>query len=255
MKAVIWATVKEFIRNKIFYGILGMAVVIIFWSVLISSLALGETQKIVVDFGLSAIEFFGLLTVLFLGSYLLWNEINKNTILLVLSKNPSRAQFLLGKFLGFSVVLILEIVVMLLALLAVMVFYGVPLKVEVIKAVYLVFLKLEVLLAFVLFFSTFVSPFVALFGAIGVYFVAHSTSFIRFFLVELGKGGALEQKVATVLYYIFPNFEGFSLKEYLLSPYLDSYNWLRIGMFSLEAAFYIFVLLLAAVMIFERREF
>ena len=164
-----------------------MAVIIIFGSILISSLALSEANKIILDFSLSSIEFFGLVSVLFLGSYLLWNEISKKTILLVLSKNPSRASFLIGKFLGFSAVLAFEILIMFFAILLVFKMYHINLSVQILRAVYLIFLKLEVLLAFILFFSSIVSPFIALFSAIGVYFIAHSTAFIKFFVNEFDK--------------------------------------------------------------------
>ncbi len=255
MRAITRVSIKEFIRNKILLGIIFMAVAIIFGSVVISSLALSEREKIIIDFSFSAMEFFALITTLFLGSYLIWNELSKNTILLILSKNPSRKDFILWKFLGFSVLLLIELVVMFLAFLIVALLYHIPLNIYYWGGAYFIFLKMEVILAFVLFFSTFVSPFIALFGAIGVYFISHSTSFIKFFAYEFNKWWALERGITSVLYYIFPNFQSLSLKEYFLSPYLSEYNWIRVWMNSLEAMFFVLVLLLWAIWIFNQREF
>ncbi len=255
MRAITRVSIKEFIRNKILLGIIFMAVAIIFGSVVISSLALSEREKIIIDFSFSAMEFFALITTLFLGSYLIWNELSKNTILLILSKNPSRKDFILWKFLGFSVLLLIELAVMFLAFLIVALLYHIPLNIYYWVGSYFIFLKMEVILAFVLFFSTFVSPFIALFGAIGVYFISHSTSFIKFFAYEFNKWWALERGITSVLYYIFPNFQSLSLKEYFLSPYLSEYNWIRVWMNSLEAMFFVLVLLLWAIWIFNQREF
>ncbi len=255
MRAITWVSIKEFIRNKILLGIIFMAVAIIFGSVVISSLALSEWEKIIVDFSFSAMEFFALITTLFLWSYLIWNELNKNTILLILSKNPSREDFIIGKFFGFSALLLTELIVMFLAFLVVALLYNIPLNIYYLVGVYFIFLKMEVILAFVLFFSTFVSPFIALFGAIWIYFVSHSTSFIKFFVYEFNKWWALERGITSALYYIFPNFQALSLKEYFLSPYLNNYNWIRVWMSSLEAMFFILVLLIWAIWIFNQREF
>ena len=255
MRAIARVSIKEFIRNKIWLGIILMAVVIIFGSVVISGLALSEWEKIIIDFSFSAMEFLALITTLFLGSYLIWNELNKNTILLILSKNPSRKDFILGKFLGFSLLLLLQLAVMFAAFLAVAWVYHIEINFYYLIAVYFIFLKMEVILAFVLFFSTFVSPFIALFGAIGVYFISHSTAFIKFFTQEFGKGGPLERAVASILYFLFPNFQALSLKEYFLSPYLGNYNWIRVGMSTAEALLFVMILLIWAIWIFNQREF
>jgi ABC-type transport system involved in multi-copper enzyme maturation permease subunit len=48
------------------------------------------------------IEIFGLIGVLFVGSQLLFKEIDGKTIFLILSKPIKRQDFILGKFFGFS---------------------------------------------------------------------------------------------------------------------------------------------------------
>jgi ABC-type transport system involved in multi-copper enzyme maturation permease subunit len=102
MWAIAINTLKEFLRNKILYVIIGLAIVLILFSIVLVQLTITETKKVFIDTALTVIEVFALITTLFLGSYLLYNEIQKNTILLILSKNPSRASFIIGKYLGFS---------------------------------------------------------------------------------------------------------------------------------------------------------
>lgn len=48
------------------------------------------------------IEIFGLIGVLFVGSQLLFKEVEGKTIFLILSKPIKRQDFMLGKFFGFS---------------------------------------------------------------------------------------------------------------------------------------------------------
>jgi len=84
------------------------------------------------------------------------------------------------------------------------------------------FVKILVVLAILIFFSTFVSPFVALMSSLAIYITSHSLSFVKFYLVAAHKLSvdSILYKIINLVYYIFPNFQDLSLKEYLLSPYL-----------------------------------
>lgn len=91
-------TFREIVRNRFLYMIVFFAFVFIIFSVALGKLTLGDDNKIIVDFGLAMIEIFGLVGVLFVGSQLLFREIEGKTIFLILSKPIDRYEFLLGKF-------------------------------------------------------------------------------------------------------------------------------------------------------------
>jgi hypothetical protein len=58
-------TFKEIVRNRFLYLILFFAFVFILFSLALGALTLGESEKVIVDFGLGMIEIFGLIGVLF----------------------------------------------------------------------------------------------------------------------------------------------------------------------------------------------
>jgi hypothetical protein len=60
-------TFREIIRNKFFSLIAFLGIVFILISFLLDTLALGETRRVLFDFGLSFVEVTGLLIVLLLG--------------------------------------------------------------------------------------------------------------------------------------------------------------------------------------------
>jgi ABC-type transport system involved in multi-copper enzyme maturation permease subunit len=68
-------TFRELARNKMLYLILFFGILLIIFSLALAALSLGQTDKIVGDFGLAMIEVFGLLSVIFIGSQLLFREI------------------------------------------------------------------------------------------------------------------------------------------------------------------------------------
>jgi ABC-type transport system involved in multi-copper enzyme maturation permease subunit len=90
---------REFIRNKILTLITFFAVVLIGFSLFLASISMGEVSRLVRDFGIQMIEWFGVVTVVFLGSQMLFRELEGRTIYLILSKPIERYEFLIGKFL------------------------------------------------------------------------------------------------------------------------------------------------------------
>ena len=98
-------TFKEIIRNKFLYLILVFAFLFIIFSISLGKLTIWENSKIIVDFGISMIEIFGFIWVIFIWSQLLFKEIEWKTIFLILSKPIKRYEFILWKFLGFSLVI------------------------------------------------------------------------------------------------------------------------------------------------------
>ncbi len=250
-------TIREFIRNKILYIIILVAILLILFSLVLSTLALSEEQKIILDFSLTVIELFWLLTTLFLGSYLLYSEISKNTILMILSKAPNRWKFLLWKFFGFMFILLLVYICLSIAFWLVVFLHWIWFEVSYFQAIFLSFIKILVVLAFILFFSTFASPFVSLLVSMWIYIISHSLSFVKFYLIETERvlEGSLSYFLINVFYYVFPNFHDLSMKEYLISPHLDNYTLLHIIFTTWVHLIYIAIILIFAVLIFRKRQF
>lgn len=249
-------TIKEFLRNKLLIFIVASACILIFSTFLLSSLALSEWSKIIVDYSLAAMEIFGLVTTLFLASNLIFNEVNKNTILLILSKNPNSWDFLLGKFLGFAALLGLMYIIFGLAFFLVCVFNWVDINIFHFVSIFFIYLKLLVLLSIIIFFSTFVSPFLTLIFWLAIYFISHLTSFVKIYTSFLSQDkNPISQAVWNLIYYIFPNFQALNMKDFLLSPYLSAYSFQQILSLTIYNILYIVVMILAAMIIFKKREF
>ncbi len=93
-------TLREMLREKIFFVAIFIAVILFALSFLLGALSFDEQRKILADFGFLGIEFALLGISLFSGAYLLSKEIEKQTCLLILSRPVSRDQFILGKLFG-----------------------------------------------------------------------------------------------------------------------------------------------------------
>ena len=73
---------------------------------MLGKLTLGDPMKIIKDFGLGSISIGGTLIAIFVGIGMVYKEMEKRTIYIILSKPLARWQFLMGKYLGLSLTIL-----------------------------------------------------------------------------------------------------------------------------------------------------
>ncbi len=252
MGNIAWSLCRELTRNKIFSLIVVFGVGLILLSIALSRLTLGDGAKLILDFGLSMMEIIGVLATLYIGSQILFQEISGRTVYLLFSKPLSRSAFILGKVLGFAIVLA-AIIAFQAGMLGLILAFRAPefLTGFFVLAVVFMYIKLVMLFAIVLFFSVFLSPMVTILATLGVYFIAHATYDIH----DLAKlSGDVEFQVASrTLAVIFPNFEGLNIKNAIQFPGILPEDFLLVTLST--SALYLALVLVATVFLFERKTF
>ena len=98
--AIALNTFREAVRDRVLYAVLGFACAVLFFTLALAELSLHEQQRVVVDVGLASISLFSVVIAVFLGSSLLYKEIERKTLYVILPKPVRRAEFLLGKYFG-----------------------------------------------------------------------------------------------------------------------------------------------------------
>lgn len=93
-------TFREAVRDRVLYGVLGFACAVLLFTLAIAELSVHEQERVVADVGLASISFFSVIVSMFLGSSLLYKEIERKTLYVILPKPIRREEFLLGKYLG-----------------------------------------------------------------------------------------------------------------------------------------------------------
>lgn len=221
-------TFRETIRDRILLVIAFFGVILIVATQLLSSISVDQDEKIVVDLGLGMIDIFGMLITIFVGTQLIFREIDKRTIFVILSKPISRAHFLISKFFGLGSVLLLITTIMLGVFIAIigfqtdLVITDDIIQMEFLGKLLLIcsfsLLSFLLLLALAIFFSSFMSPVLATFSSLTVFVAGHMTDDIRMFAYYNHEaGGELMKTIADIIYYIVPNFSSINLKNYILN--------------------------------------
>lgn len=244
-------TFKEIIRNKFLYLIIFFALVFIISSLALGKLTIGDDDKVIIDFGLAMIEIFSFISVLFVGSQLLFKEVEGKTIFLILSKPINRYEFIIWKFLGFSMVIFLVVLFQSLLYIGVLLFKSIQIDYLIVWALFFTFLKLEILLAIVLFLSTFMSNILTILVSVMFYFIAHSFSTIIDLVVRL-HNQVLVYLIKS-LQVLFPPFEAINLKDSIWSFSNFPLSYLVWNTF--YSLFYLALILFFTVLIFNRKNF
>lgn len=244
-------TFKEIVRNKFLYLILFFAFVFIIFSLALGKLTIGEGEKVIVDFWLSMIEIFWLVWVLFVGSQLLFKEIEWKTIFLILSKPIKRYEFILGKFIWFSGTIALIIVFQSLFFLSVLFFQDIQITKLIIMSLIFTLFKLEILLGIVFFLSTFMSHILTILVALMVYFLSHSYSLLLSIAERTSNDVIIHS--TQVVQLLFPPMESLNIKDVIGSFSHFSNTFFVYNTFYSIA--YLVVILYFTTLIFNRKKF
>ncbi len=244
-------TFRENLRDKILYNLLLFAGLLIAASLLLSSLSMGEHEKIVTDMGLAAINVIGVIIAVFVGIGLVSKEIERRTIYTIMARPISRAQFVVGKYLGLVLTLSVNLFIMLLVFLLTLWWSRASIHVSLLQAVELIFVELLVVTALALFFSTFSSAMVSASLTIGLYVIGHLTPDLK------GMAEKSQNEFASMLltgiYYLCPNLEMLNIKGQAAAGLSVSLAYQ--SMATVYGLFYASLLLAVACVIFQRRDF
>jgi ABC-type transport system involved in multi-copper enzyme maturation permease subunit len=264
IRCVAIAVFRESVRDRVFYNLVLFAVLLVGASILLGQLTAGQDVKIIKDLGLTATSLFGLFIAIFVGINLVSKEVDRRSVYPLLAKPVRRSDFILGKFVGLMLTLLINIVVMTIALYAVLFYLSrdVPANVQqawdapaldpaLLKAIALIYVDLSVVTALALFFSSYSSPMLAAVFTLALYVVGQFNADLKRFdeIVD----SRLAAAIGKACYYLLPDFSKFDVKLPVVHgiPVSGAY----VGMTAAYAAFYIAALLFAATVIFSRRDF
>ena len=245
---------REAVRDRVLYNLVLFVLLLTGASIFIGELSGGQERKVIVDLGLSAMLLFGVFIEIFVGVGLVYKEIERRTIYAVFSKPVGRGEFLVGKYLGLCLTLLVNVLVMgvgvSLALLYVSHGWD-PLITTIWPAVLLIYMELMLLTAVALLFSSFSSPALSALLTFMVFIIGHFSADLKSFAVSLGSTST--RYLFTGLYYLLPNLANYSFITPAAHGRTPSLEFVMAT--GLYALVYIAVILAAATLIFSRRNF
>jgi len=245
---------REAVRDRVLYNLVLFMLLLTGASIFIGELSGGQERKVIVDLGLSAMLLFGVFIAIFVGVGLVYKEIERRTIYAVFSKPVGRGEFLVGKYLGLCLTLLVNVVVMGIGVSVALLYVSKgwdPLIPTIWPAVLLIYMELMLLTAISLLFSSFSSPALSALLTFMVFIIGHFSADLKSLAGSLGSSSA--RMLFTGLYYLLPNLANYSFITPAAHGRAPSAGFVfATGLYALV---YIAVILAAATLVFSRRNF
>jgi len=263
--AIALLSFKEGLRQRVLYGVMLAAVILMSGGVLVSGFFLRDVAKVILDFCLATVTLGGLTIPFFIAIHMLARDIERRTVFTLLSRPISRVQYVIGKFTGLllltGLIMLLLSVCLGLALQGGEFLFGQRFFVQVswlsiASALFLSWLSIMILNAFAVLWSTLTtSSFLATLLTLFSYVIGHFVDDVVRFLQANTSGVVVSWSIRTtveVAQYLFPNLAAFDLKQAaahgMAIPVVD------VAILLAYACAYIAVLLALASMFFNKRD-
>ena len=251
-------TFRETVRDRVLYAFLLGAVVITLAGMLLGSLSVSQDVRILEDVGLFTISTIGGVIAIFVGTNLVYKELDRRTIYLIFTKPILRWQFITGKFLGLA--LCIFIVTLLMGAFLMATVFGIYHErmvyfLPMLGSLSMIYAELLLVIALACFFSTFATPLMSVLFTIGLWMAGHMGQS----LLALSKLSTdpLTKILFECVYNILPDLSKLTqIRADMVSSslsYAFPFEALTVVLIYITA--YIVVLLSLATLITERREF
>uniref|UniRef100_UPI0004233590 ABC transporter permease subunit n=1 Tax=Citrifermentans bremense TaxID=60035 RepID=UPI0004233590 len=262
MTSIIQITLKGIFRDRVFQGIMALAVLFLFIPSA-ASLSMRQVVETSITLSLSLISFILLLLSVFLGATSLWKDMERRYTFSVISLPVSRSSYLLGRFFGLALFLVITAAVLAVAALLAIKFAVLMYPPDrpvlwgaLVLALLFATLKYILLVGVALLLSTVsTSFFLPIFGTICAFLASGITQQVYEYVHMPASANAVSpflKSAATVLYYLLPNLAGFDLNVNAIYGIQPNPNGLMITLGYFLA--YTSILLGAAALLFDRRE-
>jgi len=258
-------TYREGIRKKTLIGFLVLSLLVIFGASFISSYLdpTSETDidlKLIKDICVATISIFGVLITIFISASVVPGEIENKVIYTILSKPVRRIQYLLGKFIGAQLIIIVNLLLMGFLFCVALYMRQQVFPSLLLWSLLLTYFEFLIISAFTFAVScASTSAVVPTIIGLFIYITGNLTEFLKDVQNRAGQSGQWFDDmigwIANALYQILPNLQNFSLKTQIINgqPNDPPTDVLIPNLMAYGALYAIFGFLLAWV-IFWRKE-
>ncbi len=245
-------TFRESVRDRVLLGAALLSIAAMLISLFVGSISLDQDFRIIIDLSLAAIYLLQIFIAIFIGSSLIYKEVERKTFFLIIPKPVEREAIIIGKALGLMCTTIVMTVITGGALSLLLLMKGgasyIP---SLIASILMSYPEVLILILFSFLFSLFSSPIFSALFTFAFFIVGHSESILR---TVIDKTSEVTLKaLLTIIYYVLPNLEKFNVRNDVVYKHLPDLK--NIALALSYALVYITLLFLANRFLFKKKEF
>jgi ABC-type transport system involved in multi-copper enzyme maturation permease subunit len=252
LSAITLNTFREAVRDRVLYNLILFVLLLVASAPLFSQISIGIERLILVNVGLSAMSLFGVIIAIFIGIGLVSKEIEKRTLYTILSRPVRRWEFIVGKYLGLLLTLVVNTVLMTVGFYIALFLTArdfARADAGILVAIYFIILQFLMVTAITLLFSAFSTPIFSAIFAFAVFVIGTFAEDVHNFAAT-ATGGV--KWLTTVAAYAIPNFASLNLIGQAAHDQMIDSRLILVN--SVYALLYSAAVTAGAVLIFERRN-
>jgi ABC-type transport system involved in multi-copper enzyme maturation permease subunit len=245
-------TFREAVRDRVLYNLIFFALLMVGTAPLFGEISIGLERIILINLGLTAIALFGIVIGVFIGTGLVSKEIDKRTLYTILSRPVRRWQFIVGKYAGLSLTLMVNAALMAIGFFAALLLVTKHLQrddLASLVALFFILLQFLLITAVAMLFSSFSTPLFSSVFALSMFIIGNFADDLRGF-AAMAPGAA--GYVAKALSYAVPNFGALNIVSQAAHGQHPSTQVILVS--TVYALVYSTAAVSAAILIFERRN-
>jgi ABC-type transport system involved in multi-copper enzyme maturation permease subunit len=252
LSAIALNTFREAVRDRVLYNLVVFVLLLVASAPLFGAISIDIERLVLVNVGLSSISLFGVIIAIFIGIGLVAKEIEKKTLYTILSRPVRRWEFIVGKYFGLLMTLVVNAALMTVGFYIALLIAARPLTAadsRLLVAIYFIILQFLMVTAITLLFSSFSTPIFSAVFSFALYAIGTFSEDLRNF-AALSHGPT--QWLMTAAAYLVPNFAALNVISRVAHNQPVSGDLIAFN--SLYALLYSAAVTAGAVIIFERRN-
>lgn len=245
-------TFRETIRDRILMSVWFVIIAIILFSLFVGSISHDHNTRIIINFSVTAIYILQVFIAIFIGSMLVYKEIERKTFYLIIPKPISRSAIITGKCLGLTLTTTLVTTLSTLFLFGVLwLSGGTEYSSGVALSTFMGLFEAVLLILISLLFSSLTSPILAFVSTFAMYLIGHGGPIFRF--IYMTTEIPIVAKTFETIYHIVPNLDKFNIRNDIVYGTLPTFSMISLSI--VYALAYGTFLLFLTVLVFRKKDF
>lgn len=243
-------TFYEVLKSRILLNVFFLGVGLLLFSYAATEFTYGTPRKVAMDFGMGALSFSAIGIAIFIGVNIINKEIESRTIYIILSQPLKRVSFLIGRILGMSFLLALNILILSVLTLIIYFVFGGEFQSLIIWSIVFALIEAVLILNIAVFFSLVTNVTMSVIYTIVLFISGHAI--VNLIEITSKPVYATSNAIAKFLSIFIPNLSKLNIKQFILynSNLEASYLFSALG----YGVFYTLIIMFISVVVFNKKQ-
>ena len=245
-------TFRETIRDRILLSALFVILAMIVFTLFIASISLEQSTRMIIDFSITAIYALQIFVAIFIGSMLIYKEIERKTFYLILPKPITQLEIVIGKCAGLTLTTVAVTLLSTIVLYIILFFQSGELYFwPILLSVFMSTLEAVLLILISILFSGITSPILASVSTITIFIIGHAEGIFRYIFMTTQL--QIVEIITKVIYYVLPNLEKFNIRNDIIHGVVPTFSIILVAV--LYAISYALLLLVIMQLAFRKKDY